>query len=391
MAECVLIDQPDVESSNREESAVATARVLHVINGEHYSGAERVQDLLAQRLPRLGYAVGLACVKPDQFPEMRESRQAPLYEVPMRGKFDLRPVGRLVRIIREEGYDLLHAHTPRTALLAGIASLVTGVPMVYHVHSPTSRDSTHRWRNWTNALVERVALIWASAVIAVSGSLGRHIRKQGLSDRTVTVVPNGVPCRCVRGARRADQQKWTLGTVALFRPRKGTEVLLEALARLRAQGLPVRLLAVGSFETPEYERQIKQQAKTLGLEDVIEWTGFTRDVDRELVRMDLFVLPSLFGEGLPMVVLEAMSAGVPVVATRVEGIPEVIRDGRDGLIATPGDADDLAKVIARLVSGRLDWDALRTSAIARHAEHFSDRSMAAGVAEVYRRVLSRKG
>jgi glycosyltransferase involved in cell wall biosynthesis len=86
-----------------------------------------------------------------------------------------------------------------------------------------------------------------------------------------------------------------------------------------------------------------------------------------------------------------MSAGVPVVATRVEGIPEVIRDGRDGLIATPGDADDLAEVIARIVSGRLDWDALRTSAIARHAKHFSDRSMAAGVAEVYRRVLSRKG
>ena len=75
----------------------------------------------------------------------------------------------------------------------------------------------------------------------------------------------------------------------------------------------------------------------------ITWTGFTRDVLDELRQMDLFVLPSLFGEGLPMVVLEAMAAGVPVVATRVAGIPEAIRPGQDGVLVEPGDAEDLAE------------------------------------------------
>ena len=178
-----------------------------------------------------------------------------------------------------------------------------------------------------------------------------------------------------------------MGTVALFRPRKGTEVLLEALAQLRAQGLPVRLRAVGGFETREYEREVKGLAESLGLADAIEWTGFTEEVDRELAEMDLFVLPSLFGEGLPMVVLEAMAAGVPVVATRVEGVPEAIRVGEDGLLAEPGDPGSLAQAIGRVVDGDVDWHALRTSALARHAEAFSERSMAAGVAGVYRRVL----
>lgn len=186
------------------------------------------------------------------------------------------------------------------------------------------------------------------------------------------------------------KEEWTLGTVALFRPRKGMEVLLEALAELRAQGLPVRLRAVGGFETPEYEREVKFLAEKLGLADAIDWTGFTEDVDRELAEMDLFVLSSLFGEGLPMVVLEAMAAGVPVVATRVEGVPEAIRDRRDGLLAEPGDPGSLARAIGRVVRGEVDWHALRTTARKRHADTFSDRSMAAGVADVYRRVLRAK-
>jgi len=363
-------------------------RVLHVINGEFYAGAERVQDLLAGQLPDFGVEVGLACVKPVEFPKVRQNREVPLFQVPMRGRFDLRPVGQLVKIVRREGYQLLHAHTPRTALIAGLVALITRVPLVYHVHSPASRDSTHRWRNRINAFIERISLIMASALIPVSHSLGAHVQGLGFSDRKVSVVPNGVPCRQPRDERPAGARVWTLGTVALFRPRKGIEVLLEALAILKAQGVPVRLRAVGGFETPEYEREIRELATRLGVADAVQWTGFTRDVDGELARMDLFVLPSLFGEGLPMVILEAMAAGVPVVATRVEGVPEAIRDGQDGLIAEPGDPRSLARAITRVVRGEADWSEMRASALRRHADRFSDRSMAAGVADVYRRVLA---
>jgi glycosyltransferase involved in cell wall biosynthesis len=187
--------------------------------------------------------------------------------------------------------------------------------------------------------------------------------------------------------RAAPTGVWTLGTVALYRPRKGLEVLLDALAHLKSQGLPVHLRAVGTFESADYEAKIKARVEQLDLGSVIDWRGFQRDVNRELAAMDLLVLPSLFGEGLPMVILEAMAAGVPVVGTRVEGVPEAIRDGQDGLIAAPGDAAGLARAIEQVVRGAVDWAALRESAHQRQAEQFSDASMAAGVAAVYDAVL----
>ena len=175
--------------------------------------------------------------------------------------------------------------------------------------------------------------------------------------------------------------------IALFRPRKGLEVLLEALALLRSRGLPVRLRAVGSFETPEYESHVKQLAGQLNLEAAIDWAGFARDMDGELARMDLFVLPSLFGEGLPMVVLEAMSAGLPVVASAVPGVPEAVRDGVEGLLVEPANrggpgSGDRALCFRR---GFLDGTGFRGPLAARRM--LFRRRMAAGVARVYDRVL----
>jgi len=363
-------------------------RVLHVINGEHYSGAERVQDLLAERLPDFGFAPAFACVKPDRFLRHRKSRWVPAFAAPMKSKWDLRPVGQLVELVRQGQFDLLHAHTPRTALVAAIAAAICRVPLVYHVHSPAGRDSTHGWQNRLNAIVEHISLTRASALIAVSQSLGERLRRWSRYRDRVFVVPNGVPCAEPRPTRTPGDKSWTLGTVALFRPRKGLEVLLESLALLAWQGTPVRLRAVGDFESAPYRRQVVTQAEALGLHGTVEWTGFTRDVARQLARMDLFVLPSLFGEGLPMVVLEAMAAGVPVVATRAEGIPEAIRDGQDGLLVEPNDPRALADAIARFVSGQVDWAAMRSNALERHAQHFSDEAMAAGVANVYRHVLA---
>ena len=366
-------------------------RVLHVINGEHYAGAERVQDLLAARLPDEGFEMAIACLKPRQFPKMMQTQGVTLYDLSMANRFDLRPVWQLIRIVRRDGYQILHAHLPRNLLLAAIVSLFTGVPLVYHNHSPTTRDSTHRRRDWINALVERIAMAWCSAVIPVSQSLGRYVRGRGVRSEKVSVVPNGVPTRQLRPARESTGSDWVIGAMALFRPRKGTEVLLRAIAGLKAQGLSVRLHAVGRFETPEYERQIKQLVDELGISDLVHWTGFTQDIDAELHKMDIFVLPSLFGEGLPMVVLEAMAAGVPVVASSVEGIPETIRHGQDGLIVKPGDPEHLAAALRRLIEGGCNWKELQKNARRRHAEKFSDRAMAAAVAQVYRRVLSANG
>jgi len=365
--------------------------VLHVVNGEHFSGAERVQSHLGRRLPEYQVRADFACVKPGLFADVLDGQQGELgigYRLPMRNRFDLRVALRLCKLVRQEGYDLLHAHTPRTALLASVASRLSGIPWVYHVHSPAARDSARQFVNRLNATIEWAALRGCAHLITVSNSLREDTLQNGWSENRVTVVHNGVPgIRPSRSRTPVMGGRWTLGMVALMRPRKGLEIAIEAISHLKNTGHDVHLRCIGPFETEAYKASIDAKIEQLGVNDRIEFTGFAKDVPQALASLDAMVLPSLYGEGLPMVVLEAMAAALPVIATRVEGTPEAIRHGTEGLLAEPQCSLSLAEQITALVDGVYDWQTLAEAAHQRHAVSFSDHAMAEGTAEVYRRVL----
>ncbi|MEM1305876.1 MAG: glycosyltransferase, partial [Planctomycetota bacterium] len=200
-------------------------------------------------------------------------------------------------------------------------------------------------------------------------------------------VPNGVPVNDNAWPRAAPAGGWTLGMVALFRPRKGAEVLLEAVAALRSRGHDVRVRAIGPFETESYEAELQRLADRLHVADLVDWVGFTDDVAAELQQVDALALPSLFGEGLPMVVLEAMAAGLPVVATRCEGVAEAVVHRETGLLVEAGSVSQLSQAIEELVTGRVGHESMSAHAIERHADRFSDAVMAGRVADIYREVL----
>ncbi|MEQ1906813.1 MAG: glycosyltransferase [Pirellulaceae bacterium] len=370
------------ELSQHASTTKKLGRVLHIINGEHYSGAERVQDLLARQLPEMGFDVGFLCLKSGLFEANRQSRSAPITTVEMKSKFDNRPAKRVIELVRSEGYTILHAHTPRSLMVGASAVATLKMPLVYHVHSPVGRDSKRWMANKVNTLVENYFLRRVSKMICVSSSLKKYMLSLGHADDRLVVVPNGVPVVSTPPIKKP-QDDFVLGMVALFRPRKGTEVLLEALAILRKRNIRVRLLAVGPFETKEYQQQIHSLAAQLGVAGQIEWTGFTKDVTAQLQRMHAMVLPSLFGEGLPMVVLEAMASGLPVIASQVEGIPEAIRDGVDGLLFEAANPAQLADQILAMKSDLNRWEQMGTSARERHRECLSDVAMATKIAAVY--------
>lgn len=374
-------------SSHQATTCIESPKVLHVINGEHFSGAERVQDLLAQAMPRFGYEIGFACVKANQFPVVRQSQASELYDTRMHSKFDLLCARRIVKVFQENDYRLIHAHTPRTLLIGRLASRKLGCPLVYHVHSPVGRDSARGVANRINTMIESWSLEGVDRMICVSNSLADYMQELGHDRSRIAVVSNGVSVIPQLPNRPPPGRTWTIGTMALFRPRKGTEILLQALAILAERNIDVNLRAVGPFETPEYDREIMARVESLGIGDRIHWTGFQTDVNEQLRQMDVFVLPSLYGEGLPMVVLEAMANAVPVVASRVEGIPEAIRDGRDGLIFEPADADDLANKLMTLIGDHERWQAMSQSSLERQQNELSDLSMARGVATIYDQLL----
>lgn len=372
------------------ETGSVRGRVLHLINGDDYSGAERVQDLLALRLRDNGYEVGIACTKPGRFREARQAQDVPLFDVPMRSKFDVRPIFGLAKRIRRDGYDLLHTHSARTVLIGAPAAALAGVPLIHHMHCQTSTEVSKRWLSRINALIERLSMLRLAGVIAVSPTIQNDLIRRRIHPDIISMIPNGVPSPGPLGDRQPCETEWVVGTVAMFRPRKGIESLLHAVAQLRSQDIPIRLRAVGCFQTPEYEAATHQLVAELGLFDAVDWTGFTRDVNAELARMDLFVLPSLVPEGMPMAVLEAMAAGVPAIGSRVEGVVDVIEHGDNGLLFEPGDATDLAATLRRFISGDADWSTIRRRGYQFHADGYSDVSMSTAVADLYDRVLSTK-
>lgn len=375
------------DTTTQTDCPVETLPVLHVINGEHYSGAERVQDLLACRLPEFGYRVDFASLKQGLFAENRRCQDSSIHPISMRGKWDVVCYRELVRLIRQHDYRLIHAHTPRSLMIASFAAAAAKIPLVYHVHSPVGRDSNRGWGNRINSWIERRCLKNVSQMICVSNSLQGYMREQGHSSQRLTVIHNGVPINELTSTRPPQTGPWTLGTIALFRPRKGTEVLLQAVGLLKRQGTIVNLKCIGPFETATYGEELKSLVSELGIVEQVEWTGFERDIKSRLAQLHALILPSLYGEGLPMVVLEAMAAGVPVVASRVEGVPEALRDGIDGYICQPNDPQDLAAKLARLLNHPEKWPDLSRSAWHQHRQNFSDEAMAKKLADVYDRLL----
>jgi glycosyltransferase involved in cell wall biosynthesis len=370
-----------------------TIGALHLINGEHFSGAERVQQHLGKKLPEQAVDAHFVCLKPGKFPEMSGLPSSHVWSAPMHSRCDVSVFGQVAAIADRVKADLLHAHTPRTAMIASWVSRRTGLPWVFHVHSPTARDSTRWGINRLNDWIERFSLLNCDHIITVSKSLRREILSRGVSRFQVTCVPNGVTVQePIDPFARINRETWKLGMVALVRPRKGIEVLLHAMAKLghadSVHGEPrVTLDVIGPFETAEYEAQIMSMVRELGLERIVRFLGFRRDIPEVMRGLDAMVLPSLFGEGMPMVVLEAMAVGVPVIATRVEGTPEVIRHGEEGLLAEPQDPESLAQAITEFMASRSRWTEMSQRAVARQRDHFSDTHMAMMTAQVYRRIV----
>jgi glycosyltransferase involved in cell wall biosynthesis len=363
--------------------------VLHLINGEHFSGAERVQQLLGKRLPECGISIDFACLKPGKFLQMSDLPPDSIFSVHMKGRLDRDVANRVGNLVKAGDYDLLHAHTPRSAMIASRVARKLSIPWIYHVHSPTVRDSSRSLLNRVNDLVERWSLRNCSKIITVSRSLRRELLIRGIERTRLACIPNGVPLLPpIDALARLQQTHWKLGMIALFRPRKGLEVLLEALSKWPSTAPRVELEIIGGFETEAYQREILRLVDLYRLQSMVSFTGFTKDVAGRLSNLDAMVLPSLFGEGMPMVVLEALSAAVPVIATRVEGTPEVVRDGIEGCLAEPRDPVSLCDALRRFTNDRKKWITMSSNALARHRDRYSDLQMATATSAVYRRLLA---
>ncbi|MES9950273.1 MAG: glycosyltransferase family 4 protein [Candidatus Thiodiazotropha sp.] len=362
--------------------------VLHIINGEYYSGAERVQDLLSINLAQYGYDVSFACLKLKSFKDNCQTDKNKINDFSMGSRIDIWKINKLSDYIKNNDIKIIHTHTPRTSLIGFPASLQTGIPIVHHVHSPTIRDSEKIINNYINTKIENYVIRRVSKVIVVSQSLRQYVSKIKKNMDNVVVVHNGVPTADIENFTKVDTiGNINIGTAALFRPRKGLEVLLSALHVIKQKGITYTFHAIGEFINDDYRRDIEELIRIKGLQENIVLHGFVSDVYTKLSKLDIFVLPSLYGEGLPMVILEAMANGIPVVSANVEGVIEAIPTERFGLLVEPGNIEELTAAITYLIENGQHRESIARAAYERQINHLSVKSMTQSVANIYQELL----
>jgi glycosyltransferase involved in cell wall biosynthesis len=271
---------------------------------------------------------------------------------------DPRALVNLVRLLRREGVQLLHAHNPRAALYGGLAARWLGLPMLVTVHLPAYywvRGPTPlaRFRRWAYQQMDRILNRWlVDRVIYVSRRVCDEARGLGVVTPTRSqVIPNGIELRASMGeaAPLASIPAVTPGVPVLccvgrLDPQKGIDVLLAALHSLRSRAW--RLWLVG--DGPELEN-LQGLARQLNLQDQVDFLGFRADVAALLQASAIFVLPSRY-EAMSLALLEALAAGRPCVVTDVGENAAVIETGVNGLVVPAEDPQRLAAALEQLLA-----------------------------------------
>ncbi|KAF1085502.1 Alpha-D-kanosaminyltransferase [Sporotomaculum syntrophicum] len=267
----------------------------------------------------------------------------------------------LRKFMRQEQVHLAHAHGAKAALIARPAALCAGVPSIYTVHNSIFNEHWPAWKNNIAAVAEHV-LSWSTGyILTVSNALGEEIRhRQKISPAKIKVIHNGIQLSGFdhKGTKQNLKEEWNIpldrtvvGTVARMAPQKGLSVLVKAAKQLIGK-YNVHFLIVGDGPL---RGELEEQIRLSSINDYFTFTGMLKDISQAYSSMDIFVLPSIT-EGLPLTVLEAMAFSLPIVATSVGGVPEIIESGECGFLAPPGDHQALAAQIA----GLLDCPAKRT-------------------------------
>ncbi|MFZ0639621.1 MAG: glycosyltransferase [Candidatus Acidiferrales bacterium] len=266
---------------------------------------------------------------------------------------DIRGAIRLARTLRQQKIQILHSHMFRASLFGSSIGTICRVPVI--IETPHVRETWRKGWIKSHFVVDRAVGHLVDRYIAVSEANARYlIEQKRIPARKVSVIQNGCSIERVDPAKAHPEgireslgfSKGDLVLLAMARlePQKGHRILLQALALLQTQFPNMRLICLG---TGALQDELKKVTQDLGLEAIVRFVGFQSNVSDWLAAADIGVLPSFY-EGLPLAAVETLAAGLPIVATAVDGTPEVVIDGETGLLVPPGDPAAMADAISKL-------------------------------------------
>ncbi len=374
-------------------------KVVQLADTVDRGGGETYVFLLADRLPRDRYFLSVLCPSEGLLPE--RLRQIGICVIPFESPrlLSLAALVRLTRLLRQQRPDIVQSHGARVNLYAALAGRWARVPIIIStIHNSLYDYPISSIRRSLYLLGERLTYRITDRTVCVADALAQDLTGRSHTDPgKVRVIQNGVDLdafdpKIVDGwkARREfglQEAAPLIGIVGRMTPQKGHLDFLTALVQIKAAIPTVKALIVGDGPL---RAELVQYARRHHLHDCCIFTGMREDIPTIIAALDVVALPSL-SEGLPFVLLEAMAMGKPVVATRVNGVSEVVEDGVTALLVPPRTPDMLARAVITLLHNR-ELASMLGAAARRQAERcFGLKRMIQNVETLYEELLGHRG
>jgi glycosyltransferase involved in cell wall biosynthesis len=358
-------------------------RVLQVVDSLSGGGAERHVVDLAVALRRRRHEVAVASSTGGVLAPALDAEGIAAHQLVdrlVKRRSSVRYARSLARLVEWYRPDVVHAHIYASAFAAAAATMECGVPLVLTEHTEAP------WRPPRARMVSWWVYQRARHIVAVSSAIERLLRRRyRVPAERISVLLPAVPAAQDPTPGPADPTvRPLIGRVARLEPEKGVDVFLRGAALVAARCANARFVVIGDGSLRD---QLVALGHDLGLTDRVDFTGFRPDARRLIAQLDVLVVSS-HSDGSPLVVLEALEAGVPVVGTGVGGLPDQIRHGREGLLVPPGEPDRLAAAILRLLGDSSRARAMGAAGRRRAAELGHDR-MVDRLETIYQSVRTR--
>jgi glycosyltransferase involved in cell wall biosynthesis len=364
-------------------------KVIQVIHGMHYGGAENVVYNIVNQLEETEFDSFICCTNfTGDIGEEMARDGFPIRTLP-KGLGVIGTYKAIRSLLDELDADVVHTHgTP--ALLA--------VSLLFLRRRKTKWIHTYHFGNYphvkkTYLYAEKALSRFADQLVSVSDSQQRAvIRHLGVAKKKIMTIFNGVPdnpCRndaamraSYRNALGYTDQDIVVASIVVLTRQKGINYLIDSVDSVCNQQSNVKYLIVGGGVL---ENDLREQAAQVKHSDKIQFTGWRKDIKEIMTAVDVFVLPSLW-EGLPMVLLEAMASGLPVIVTDVADNANVVEDGRSGYVIPPADTEALQDAILKMTSDGRKVESFGEQARISYEQRFTVSKMVEQYAEVYRRL-----
>jgi glycosyltransferase involved in cell wall biosynthesis len=368
-------------------------KVLHLISSGGFYGAESMLLNLMAAQRRIGLEPSLLAFENRRNPHIEivheaRRRHIDVETLDCQGRFDRSAIRRIAEVVGDRGIDVLHSHGYKSNFYGYAASARVGVPFIATCHLWTRSNATVRLYEALDAYVLRRA----DHVVGVSDGILDALRKSGMSPAKTSVIYNGIG----GAAKPADEPSLRaeldiardaplVGAVARLEEQKGLRYFIEAAERVVLDLPQAVFVIVGDGSMRE---SLAESIRQKGLNHRVRLLGQRNDMSNIYASLDLFVLASL-NEGLPMVLLEALSAALPVVATKVGAVPQVIDSGRSGLLVDPSNPKMLADSILACLRDKQFAYSLGMHGRATVLERFSSDTMSRQYLAVYERSFNK--